>query len=138
MPTVSRSSVDQVYTNEGSWTTVISQLRTYFSSGNIIYASHLSYLRDRMNEMIGHYHVFDLDAYQLATYGSGYGDNPGAGDRNNYYEYNDPTDAMYNIPTESATYSAGTTIPASDHNSLANRSRSMTNHEHLFSDRTSA
>lgn len=133
-----RNADDLIFTNEGSWATLISTLRSYFVAGNTIQAAHLSYLRDRMNEMLGHYHNY-TDAIQLATYGAGYGDNPGAGDRTDYYVSGGTnTSRSGDFSSDvSTTYSAGTTITAAQHNELALRSRQMISHTHPITDTTS-
>jgi len=133
-----RNADDLIFTNEGSWATLISTLRSYFVAGNTIQAAHLSYLRDRMNEMLGHYHNY-TDAIQLATYGAGYGDNPGAGDRTDYYVSGGTnTSRSGDFSSDvSTTYSPGTTITAAQHNELALRSRQMISHTHPITDTTS-
>jgi hypothetical protein len=136
--TTNRNADDIVFTNEGSWASIISTLRSYFVVGNTIQAAHLTYLRDRMNEMLGHYHNY-TDAIQLATFGAGYGDNPGAGDRTNYYVSGGVnTSRSGNFSSDiSTTYSAGSQVTASQHNELALRSRQLVSHAHPIVDTTS-
>jgi hypothetical protein len=54
----------------------------YFSTriavGNIIYANDIQYLRQRINEALGHYHSF-TDYYKYASYGTAYGSDAGYG-----------------------------------------------------------
>ncbi len=135
MAQTARNADDLIFTNEGSWATLISTLRSYFVAGNTIQAAHLTYLRDRVNEMLGHYHNY-TDAKQLATYGVGYGDNPGAGDRTNYYVSGGTnTSRSAEFSTDiSTTYSADTTVTAAQHNELALRSRQMVSHAHPITD----
>lgn len=135
MAQTTSNATDIIFTNEGSWASVISTLRGYFVPGNVIYASHITYLKDRMNEMIGHYHQY-TDYYQIATYGSGYGDNPGAGDRSTYVDTNNQT-AASDVNSISATYSVGSQIATNDINPLAFRSRDLIDHTHVIGDRTS-
>ena len=130
-----RNPTDIIFTNEGSWTSAISQLRSFFVPGAIIYGSHITYLKDRMQDIIGHYHQY-TDYYQIATYGSGYGDNPGAGDRSTYvnsYNYTATSD----VNSMSATYSVGSQITTTDINPLAFRSRDLIDHTHQITDRIS-
>jgi hypothetical protein len=138
MATTERNANDIIFTNEGNWAAIISTLRSYFVAGNTIQSAHLSYLRDRINEMLGHYHNY-TDAIQLATFGAGYGDNPGAGDRTNYYVSGGTnTSRSGNFSSDiSTTYSAGSTITAAQHNELALRSRQMVSHTHPITDITS-
>ena len=135
MAQTTSNATDIAFTNEGAWTTVISQLRSFFVPGSIIYASHITYLKDRMNEMIGHYHQY-TDYYQIATFGSGYGDNPSAGDRSTYVNSSNFT-ATSDVNTISATYSSGSQITTTDINPLAFRSRDLVDHTHQITDRIS-
>lgn len=125
---VARNQNDLIFTNEGSWTAIISTLRSYFVAGNTIQAAHLTYLRDRMNEMLGHYHNY-TDAYQLATFGNN-------GDRTNFYVSGGTNTSRSNEFSSdiSTTYSTSQTVTASHHNELALRSRQLVSHAHPIAD----
>lgn len=52
--------------------------KTLFTSGQVIYGSSINYLKDRVNEALGHYHNY-TDYYKIATYGTAYGTDAGYG-----------------------------------------------------------
>lgn len=144
--TTNRNPTDIVFTNEGTWASIVSTLRTYFVAGNTIQAAHLTYLKDRINEMLGHYHTYD-DARQLHTYGAPYGDGSGGGRAPDYT--NTGQGANYFVsggrntsrssdfsPNSSSTYSTGSTITAENFNDLALRSRQLVSHSHPIVDAT--
>jgi hypothetical protein len=113
----------------------VNTLKSSMVSGNVMYASDVNTLINLYNTMNSHYHRYD-DAYQLATYGAGYGNWPGAGDRNNYYE---DKDTSYPVgATAIATVANTTTATASKHNEIAGQSRTMKTHYHTINDRTAA
>lgn len=142
--TTNRNADDIVFTNEGSWTSIISTLRSYFVAGNTIQAAHLTYLKDRINEMLGHYHNY-TDASQLGNYRVPYGDNTGGGVAPDYT--NDGQGINYYVTGGvntsrsgefsadiSTTYSVGSQVIASQHNELALRSRELVSHKHPIVD----
>jgi hypothetical protein len=122
------------YTDWVNTYTYIYNLRASIASGNTIYASDLNTIATLINNMNGHYHGYG-DAYQLATYGAGYGQNPGAGDRTNYYERKSTNsiDASINTGTSTA---ANTDITAARHNELRNAINELRSHYHGINDRT--
>jgi len=126
MAQIARGANDLIFSNEGSWGAIISTLRTYFVAGNTIQGAHLTYLRDRMNEMLGHYHNY-TDAIQIAEFGNN-------GDRNNYYVSGGTNTSRSSEFSGdiSTTYSG--TITASQHNELALRSRQLVLHAHPIAD----
>ena len=120
--------------------TTVNTLKISMAAGNKIYASDVNSLISLYNTMNSHYHRYD-DAYQLPTYGTGYGDNPGGAlsgagtwDRTNYYEDKDTS-----VPVSGASIggiSVGNTITASKHNEIATQSRNLSSHYHTINDRT--
>ncbi len=97
------------------------QARAYFSSGTVIEAYHLNYLRDMINSVCGHAHGLN-DYSKIHEYGN-----------------TDSTDSTYES-TEGAgvgtgnTVYAGNLIYAYDHNVLANSTNSIQTHSHSWTD----
>jgi len=109
-------------------------MRNQMAIGATIDATDINVLINLINGWIGHTHTYD-DAYQLATYGVGYGDNPGAGDRTNYYEDKGTTYTNFSFIGQ---VSAGSTITAAKHNELKDRCNQLRGHSHGINDRTTA
>ena len=116
------------------WTNLITQMRANINAGAQITAADVNTIIDMTNNMLGHYHTYD-DAYQLATYGAGYGNWPSAGDRTNYYE-DKSTLRGAGFPTDIARVAVADTITLAKHNELAGASRSIRSHDHDINDRT--
>jgi len=121
MATTERNPKSNSYPSNSS----ISTLRTNIAAGNVIYASDINSLKDLINGWLGHTHTYD-DAYQLATFGNN-------GDRTDYYE--DKTTATIGQSNVGAV-SNTTTITASYHNTLKDRTNSVRSHLHSIDDRT--
>lgn len=142
--TTERNATDIVFSNEGSWSSFIATLRSNFVVGNTIQASHLSFLRDRMNEMLGHYHSYS-DLAQAGTYGAPYGDDTRDGRAPDYTNVGQGIDYFVSggkntsrseqfSADVSTTYSIGAVVTAAQHNELALRSRQMISHTHPIVD----
>jgi len=111
----------------------INALKASITANTVVYASQINSLIGLYNTMNTHYHRYD-DAYQLATYGAGYGQWPGAGDRTDYYV---DKDTSYPVSGASiSTVAAGSVATASKHNEIAGQSRTMKVHYHTIDDRT--
>jgi len=109
-------------------------LRSQMAVGATIDAVDINTLINLINAWIGHTHTYD-DAYQLATYGVAYGDNPGAGDRTDYYE--DKTTGNSGLPGIGQV-GAGSIITAAKHNEMKDRCNQLRGHVHGISDRSTA
>ena len=97
----------------------------YFTAGNTISASHFTYLRDRLNHVLGHTHVV-TDHTQV---GEGTGNtqvNTSADETTSGYG----SDISLNV-------SSGNTITASHHNTLRNAAAGLRSHLHSWNDDTS-
>lgn len=136
MPTAQTARTQKSFTltNAGDWSTLIANMRANINAGNTITAADVNTVIEMTNNMLGHYHTYD-DAYQLATYGAGYGQWPGAGDRTNYYE-NKSTNRGVGFPADITKVTADSLITVTKHNELASASRSMRGHDHDINDRT--
>jgi hypothetical protein len=108
-------------------TTTISNLRTAFTSGNVVTAADVNSLIGLINAWDNHTHTY-TDAYQLATFG----DN---GDRANYTE-SKTTAAHDQAQANIANVSTGNIITAAKHNEMANNCTNLTSHSHIINDRT--
>lgn len=126
----------------------IPTLQGKVGAGKVIYYSDINAIKGLITSMAGHYHQY-TDAYQLATYGAGYGDNPSAGDRNNYYTPGGRnTGYAYGVQTGDTLTGAGPAtggdfkqagvIRASDYNAMNTRIKTLRYHRHGIVDRTSA
>lgn len=97
----------------------------YFTAGNTISASHFTYLRDRLNHVLGHTHnVTDHNKV-----GDGVGNTQVA-------ESNVETTSGYGSDI-SLNVSTGTTITASHHNTLRGAAAGLRSHVHSWNDKTS-
>lgn len=97
----------------------------YFTAGNTISASHFTYLRDRLNHVLGHTHNV-TDHRQV---GAGTGNtqvNSSTVDTTSGYG----SDISLNVST-------GTTITASHHNTLRGAAAGLRSHLHSWNDNTS-
>lgn len=133
---------DSITLNYANYASTIATLQTNMASGKKIYSSDITTLKALINGVMGHYHNY-TDAYQLATYGAGYGDNPSAGDRTNYYTSGGVnTSAMVGNAGSTTvltfTASAGTPISYTHHNAFRNGVLALSDHYHPISDRYSA
>lgn len=122
------------FTDKAGQNAEIVSLRSAIQTGGTIYATDMNRVATLINNMNGHYHSY-TDAYQLATYGVGYGNWPGAGDRTNYYESKNTNniDSTTAVTTDS---SAGTAITATRHNELQSAINNIRTHAHGIVDRT--
>ena len=93
----------------------------YFNAGNVIYASHLTYLRDMINSVCGHTHTI-RDYYKMHTYGNTDGDG-----------YTDDTSGGAGYDS-GLSVGAGGIIYASHHNDLAGAVNSVQSHSHSWTD----
>ena len=97
----------------------------YFTAGNTISASHFTYLRDRLNHVLGHTH----DVTDHTQVGVGTGNtkvNTSANETTSGYG----SDISLNVST-------GTTIAASHHNTLRGAAAGLRSHLHTWNDNTS-
>jgi len=136
MAQTARNINSTVWTDFSNLSSNIAALRANVQAGSVVRASDITLLRSLMNNAMGHYHNY-VDAMQLATFGAGYGDNPAAGDRNNYYvsggtNSNVLTGATASLPG----LSAGTTVTAQHHNSLVSSAAALQTHAHSINDQT--
>ena len=111
----------------------VNNLKASMIVGAVIEASHINTLLNMYNTLLGHYHTY-TDRIQEATFGAGYGDNPGAGDRT-LYEESKSTGTPYAISGSITEVAASTIINASKHNEIALKSRQFQNHYHQIDDR---
>lgn len=136
MPNAQTARTQKSFTLTGAsdWSTLIARMRANINAGSEITAADVNTVIDLTNNMLGHYHTYD-DAYQLATYGAGYGNWPSAGDRTNYYE-DKSTVRGAGFPVNIAKVAVADTITLAKHNELAGASRSIRAHDHDINDRT--
>ena len=93
----------------------------YFTAGNVINDSHLTYLKDRINSVCGHTH--SLTDYTVQhTYGD-IGSSASAGDNT----ASAGTDAVMSVAT-------GNVITATHHNTLRTAVNSVRSHSHGWTD----
>lgn len=129
---VNQNSIE--FTGKATQAAEIASLRTAIQSGGLIYANDLNRIATLINNMNGHYHNY-TDAYQLATFGAGYGNWPGAGDRNNYYESKN-TNGIDSVTAVSTNTAAETIVTATRHNELRDAINNIRSHYHTIDDRT--
>ena len=96
----------------------------YFVAGNTIAASHFTYLRDRLNHVLGHTHNV-TDHRQIGTSGNAQS-NASSVDTTSGYG----SDITLNVST-------GTTITAAHHNTLRGAAAGLRSHLHSWTDNTS-
>lgn len=119
-------SPDSISYNGNS--TTIANLRTAIASGNVVTAADINSLKDMINSWDNHTHTY-TDMYQTATFGNN-------GDRNTYTEAK-TTGKHDEDNTNVAAVSAGDTITASHHNTMAGVCNDLRSHNHNINDRTS-
>lgn len=122
----SRLPKTTVYGGSGTMSGDITSLRTSIQYGNVVYASHISQLKDMISNMLGHYHTYD-DAKQLATYGNN-------GDRTDYWSLDKATSSISGALSSSIV--SGGAISASHQNESAGGSNSIRSHGHTIDDLT--
>ena len=131
-----------------AYTSQITTLQSNIGAGKVIYYSDINALKTLISSMTGHYHQY-TDAYQLATYGAGYGDWPDAGDRTNYYVSGGKnTGYAYGVqtgdlltptaPSTGGDFKQAGVIRASDYNALNTKIKTLRYHRHSIDDQTSA
>lgn len=109
------STIQSTYTNP---------LRTYFSAGNAIAASHFTLLKDFINAVTAHTHT--LQEYgRIADFGN-------TGSTNG--PYTQTTTTPNGRTSLSTTFTSGTTVTASQHNALRNEASAYLSHAHNFED----
>ena len=123
-----------VFTNKASQANDIATLRTNIQAGKIIYRSDINAIVALINNMLGHYHTY-ADYKQAATYGLGYGDNPGSGDRT-LYTADQNTGTPTNLPGALGAIPAGTTVQAAAINVGLSALRALGSHKHPMVDQT--
>jgi galactokinase len=96
----------------------------YFTAGNTISASHFTYLRDRLNHVLGHTHNV-TDHRQIGTSGNTMVNSSSVDTTSGY-----GSNISLNVST-------GTTITASHHNTLRGAAAGLRSHLHSWTDNTS-
>jgi hypothetical protein len=136
MPTAQteRAPTAFTFTSKTSQASDIATLRANIQTGKVIYRSDINLIVTLINNMLGHYHTYD-DYQQAATYGRGYGDNPGAGDRT-LYSASVTTGTPTNFPSALGAIPANTTVQAAAINVGLAAIRAMGNHSHPIVDQT--
>lgn len=120
--TTERTAKSIVWPNGGvDQTAELASLRTAISSGNTIFANDLNRIGTLINNMNGHYHIYD-DVRQIATFGN-------TGDRATYLvdKNTNSIDSVTSAPTNTA---AETSITASRHNELKDAINNLRSHSH--------
>lgn len=136
MAQTARNINSNIWSDFSNLASNISTLRANIQTGSVVRASDITLLRTLMNNAMGHYHNY-VDAMQLATFGAGYGDNPGAGDRNNYYVSGGTNSSVLTGATASLPgLSLGTTVTAQQHNLLVSAAAVLRTHAHSINDQT--
>jgi len=136
MAQTARNIDSTVWSDFSNLASNISTLRTNIQAGSVVRASDITLLRTLMNNAMGHYHNY-VDAMQLATFGAGFGDNPGAGDRTNYYVSGGTDSSVLTGATATLpAVSAGTTVTAQQHNLLVSSAAALRSHSHSITDQT--
>jgi hypothetical protein len=123
-----------VFTNKASQAGDIATLRANIQAGKIIYRSDINAIVTLINNMLGHYHTY-ADYKQAATYGAGYGDNPGSGDRT-LYTADQNTGTPTNFPSALGAVPAGATVSAAAINVGLQAIRALGSHKHPMVDQT--
>lgn len=124
-----------VFTNKATQASEITTLRANIQAGKVIYKSDINAIVTLINNMLGHYHTY-ADYKQAATYGAGYGDNPGSGDRT-LYTADQNTGTPTNFPSALAAIPAGNiSISAAAINVGLQAIRAMGSHKHPMVDQT--
>jgi hypothetical protein len=133
--TSERSPIAFEFAGKNSQTSEITSLRAAMATNQIIYKTDVNRLITLINNMAGHYHSF-LDVRQQATFGAGFGDNPGAGDRTTYSRTVNTTAPSGWPGTINPLPGGPVTITAVAINASLSAVRTMNSHSHPIVDQT--